>query len=239
MKKNLSIAFFCWISLLAVAQQDSALHRVIDANIKKADTIAKRDGEKLAVVLTQVNPDNIRYKRFDYQEGPTFTISKADINYVFYANGARESFAGFVMPTHPGGKNDLTIQPSGWGYYYKNDYITEPDMLDIAARLHDRHLDTLIDKVEKRRTWHTITLLGGIFFLGDGLYLIATNRSVRYHSGGLVSGNSSASLEENRTIGRSLVLAGLAAEGITLYLRYNRRKYSHIVMDAYNRDVTK
>lgn len=236
-KQTLTLAFISSLPMLVLGQQDTNLHNTSFGNMRKvADTIVKNTGERLIVTLTEVNPANVRYKQFDYENGPTFTLPKSDISYLIYANGSRESFENYVKLAAQNGGGDLSIQASGWGYYYKHNYITEPDMLDLASKLKDKNLDKLIDETEKRRVWHTVTLLGGIFLIGDGLYVISTNRTVRYHTGGLVTGNTPASQAQNRTIGRCIFLGGLATEGVTVYLRYNRRKYAHLVMDAYNKD---
>jgi hypothetical protein len=237
-KSHLAFLLGLFLRLSASAQTDTV--RKYNGSVPKiADTIVKRNGGKTAVELLEVNTENLVYKRFDYRSGPIFTISKTDIAYIIYGNGKRESFELSAKPLEPAAGSDLTIMPDGWRYFYRNHYITEPDMLDVASQLHNKNLDLLIDKVEKRRVWHTVTLLSGIFIIGDGLYLIATNRSVRYHPGGIVTGNTPAQQHVNRNIGRILILGGLATEGVTIHLRFNRRKYSHLVMDAYNKDISR
>ena len=54
---------------------------------KAQDTIVKRNGEKVTVKLMEVNPNDVRYKRLDYLEGPLFTVQKQDIKFIVYANG--------------------------------------------------------------------------------------------------------------------------------------------------------
>jgi len=183
MKHFYLFIILCFCTVLALAQ-DTA-HKQDVAGMKKVpDMVVKRDGEKLFVVLTEVNPDDIRYKRFDYQDGPSFTLPKQDIRYIVYANGTRESYDNYTPPASMGNSTDPSIQPSKWGYYYKERYLTEPDMLDVAEKLHDKKLDLMIYQVQKRRVWHTISLLGGIFLMADGAYFVIANRSVRYHRGG-------------------------------------------------------
>ena len=39
-----------------------------------SQNLKKRNYEKVVVKILEVDPTEIKYKRFDYQDGPTFTI---------------------------------------------------------------------------------------------------------------------------------------------------------------------
>ena len=58
------------------------------------DLIVRRDGQSVKAKITEVNPDNVRYKRFDNLEGPTFTILLSDIQSITYENGTTDSITG-------------------------------------------------------------------------------------------------------------------------------------------------
>ena len=57
------------------------------------DTLYLVSGTKEAVVLLEVNPDNLRYKRFNNQTGPTYTVLKTDVSSVKYKNGKSDIFS--------------------------------------------------------------------------------------------------------------------------------------------------
>src|SRR6202007_9440 len=81
--------------------------------VKAQDTIVKRNDEVVIGKILEVNQNEIKYKRFDYQDGPTFTTVKWELRYIIYGNGVKESFENITapmiaIPEKP--KKDLTIQ---------------------------------------------------------------------------------------------------------------------------------
>jgi hypothetical protein len=56
------------------------------------DKIYKRDGEHIDAKVTEVTNDEIKYKKFTYLDGPTFTISKSEVVMIIYENGEKDIF---------------------------------------------------------------------------------------------------------------------------------------------------
>jgi hypothetical protein len=54
------------------------------------DQLFKRDNSKLEVKILEINPTEIKYKLFTYQDGPTIIISKKDVALIIYQNGVHE-----------------------------------------------------------------------------------------------------------------------------------------------------
>ena len=57
------------------------------------DIIVTKKSEKIEAKITDVEQDCIKYKKFSYQEGPTYTIQKSEIASIIYQNGDVETFA--------------------------------------------------------------------------------------------------------------------------------------------------
>lgn len=57
------------------------------------DLIVTKKSEKIEAKITDVEQDCIKYKKFNYQEGPTYTIKKSEIASIIYQNGDVETFA--------------------------------------------------------------------------------------------------------------------------------------------------
>ena len=57
------------------------------------DIIVTKQSEKIEAKITDVEQDCIKYKKFNYQEGPTYTIKKSEIASIIYQNGDVETFA--------------------------------------------------------------------------------------------------------------------------------------------------
>jgi len=56
----------------------------------------KSSGE-IQAKITEITPTEIKYKRFDNPEGPTYTILKSDASSISYENGAKDIFTDSKM----------------------------------------------------------------------------------------------------------------------------------------------
>lgn len=56
------------------------------------DVIVKKDGTPILAMVMEINTDNVKYKKHDKQDGPTYTIAISDILSLTYANGEKEDF---------------------------------------------------------------------------------------------------------------------------------------------------
>lgn len=58
--------------------------------IKSQDLITKTDSSKLQTVILEVSPTEIKCKLFKYEDGPLIRITKSQIAYIVFKNGAIE-----------------------------------------------------------------------------------------------------------------------------------------------------
>lgn len=63
------------------------------------DTIYFKNKEKQVAQLLEVNPDNIKYKKWDNQSGPTYSVVKSDVELIVLSNGKKEVFS--ATPARP------------------------------------------------------------------------------------------------------------------------------------------
>ena len=54
------------------------------------DVIVKQNGDEIEAVVIEVSSDNIKYKDFDYQDGPLRNISVHEVFMIKYKNGTKE-----------------------------------------------------------------------------------------------------------------------------------------------------
>ncbi|MBI3519864.1 MAG: hypothetical protein HY062_10970 [Bacteroidetes bacterium] len=54
------------------------------------DQLFKKDNTKLEVKILEINPSEIKYKLFTYQDGPTISVAKKDVALIIYQNGVHE-----------------------------------------------------------------------------------------------------------------------------------------------------
>ncbi len=79
MKKNIItklIVFMCLITLNTNAQ----------------DIITKNDGTEIKAKVLEINTTEVKFKRFDYIDGPTVVLPVSELNYIKYPNGSIETF---------------------------------------------------------------------------------------------------------------------------------------------------
>ncbi len=212
--------------------------------VKAQDTLIKRNNEKIVIVIRSVDPDVIKYKRFDYQEGPVFTVGKWELKSIAYSNGATESFEGYTMPVFESPvKTDLSIQPTGRFYYFKNQKIKEQNMLDVVWKLNDKKINMAVAKTEQIKFTKNCFLVGGIALGAGGLLTAAgvfsgsNSRTANSTIGGAGSRRRAqrAARTQSQKIGGYMMLGGLSCEVVSVVINIKERKYAHIAVDLYNK----
>lgn len=88
LNKAITVAFALLISFISSFAQD---------------VIVKRNGDEVKVRVLEVNTDNIKYKNFDNQSGPLYTILKSEIFMIKYENGMKEVITPETTPSNNGG----------------------------------------------------------------------------------------------------------------------------------------
>jgi len=214
--------------------------------LKAQDTIVKRNNEKVIGKILEVNPTDIKYKRFDYPDGPTFTIVKWELKYIIYGNGVNESFESYTAPSNEGSsKKDLSIQPTGKYYYFKNQKISEVNMLDIVWKLQNKKINSVITKTEETRFTKNCFFVGGITLATAGLLTSAGafSPSTSRINNSTVGGGGSprraqrAQRMQRQKVGGYMMLGGVGCELVSVVFNIKEKKYAHIVVDLYNKEV--
>lgn len=62
------------------------------------DIITKKTGEEISAKITDVTHTEIKYKKSDNSEGPSFSILKSEVLMIKYANGTKEIFKEEIQP---------------------------------------------------------------------------------------------------------------------------------------------
>ena len=63
------------------------------ASIFAQDVITLKNGEEIQSLVQEIGDADVKYKKFDNPDGPNYTLKKAEIFMVKYANGSRDVFA--------------------------------------------------------------------------------------------------------------------------------------------------
>ena len=71
------------------------------------DIIVTRDSKRIEAKVTEINVDVVRYKQFDNQDGPVYSLPKNDILTIVYQNGQVETFE--LATATPNERNQTTF----------------------------------------------------------------------------------------------------------------------------------
>lgn len=74
------------------------------------DIMVRNDSTKIKASVLEINPNEIKYKLFNYDDGPKIICKKEDIAYIIYKNGSVDRFA------------TITINPLNSNTYEPNKY---------------------------------------------------------------------------------------------------------------------
>lgn len=66
---------------------------LVALNANAQDVIVKNDGSTILSKVLEVNQNDIKYKKFSNQDGPTYTINKLEIMSINYENGEKDVFS--------------------------------------------------------------------------------------------------------------------------------------------------
>ena len=62
------------------------------------DVIIKKNGDEIQAKILEVNTNEIKFKKIENIDGPTYVVSKADVFIIKYANGTREIVSALDAP---------------------------------------------------------------------------------------------------------------------------------------------
>ena len=77
MKKTLIIAIAIFIGCIGASAQD---------------IIVTNDGKSIEAIVMEISSSYVKYKRYDYQNGPTFTTKAETISRIEFQNGTTQEF---------------------------------------------------------------------------------------------------------------------------------------------------
>ncbi len=139
-------------------------------NVFSQDSIFKFDNTILQGKVLEISDIEIRYKKLDFTEGPTYVADKYDVSFIKYSNGMIDSFPE-VKPWFRKNKkttydtikivnnispysliNDNKIKIQGGNYNFSGQYFGYRKMGDyLLANTNDRQIKGLLLKAEQNR----------------------------------------------------------------------------------------
>jgi hypothetical protein len=191
---------------------------------KSQDVIIKKSGDEIKAKVIEIGVNEIKYKRYDFQDGPIYTIPKTDVVLVRYENGINE-----VITSGSGNNNSTTtpqtttVEPEKestkidyvFGSYSQNGrYISRSRVINILSETKDTEIKGLLKKSKNKKT------TGNIIALTVGLPLTVI--------GGLTTLAGVATVVENDTYygstnpdGPGIVTVGAVMTGTGLAILFS------------------
>ena len=93
------------------------------------DVIVKKDGSTILSKVLEVGQNEIKYKKYDNLEGPTYTINKSELQAINYQNGAKDTFSDSVREENrylPNNQNDGVQQYNDRALLMLDNNISKP-----------------------------------------------------------------------------------------------------------------
>jgi hypothetical protein len=209
------------------------------------DTIVTKSNEQIIAIILEVNPTTIKFKHFDYQDGPTFTLWKWELNYIVYHNGVSDHFENYTAPKDIGNASNSAIQTAGRFYYYQHQKIAERDMLEIAWKRNEKTMNAFIKQTEEKQFLKNSFLIAGVG-LGaagileySGVFYAYRSRAALSTVGrgrGARAAQAAARFRRQQT-GGYLILAGVGCEAVSLVFNIQEIRHAHMVVDLYNKSI--
>jgi hypothetical protein len=199
------------------------------------DTIMKNNGEMVQAKIIEISPTEIKYKKFNFIDGPTYIENKSGIKYVIFSNGLKEQFS--VQETLPQPQAPINLdyydpkalkeshvnkmEPWGAKYKYAGRKIGENEMQKILMKTQDRDIVPLI---QTARDAHKLQFLG---FAAIPLGIASV-----YLLGSSVSGTG---LNSGALAGSAICLAGaIACPIVSGIYKHKRTTSNRKAVEIYN-----
>lgn len=137
------------------------------SNLKAQDTIFMRSGEKIIAKIIELNTREVKYKKFDFQDGPLYVVSKTDIFKIAYVNGMTENLEdeNAIVQTNDYSKPkkneantsittrknllDNPIEIIG-NRYYLNYYLSIPEVNRLLLAKKNKEITTIVLATKKQ-----------------------------------------------------------------------------------------
>lgn len=127
------------------------------------DLIFRTDASRIEAKVTEITPEEVRYKRFSNPDGPTYVLPVKDIRYIEYPNGEKEVFSTSepipATPLTPATPVDpaLVAAATQVGKTYEiGDFYNEDGLTGVVCLLsEDREHGLIISMEEIYLPWST------------------------------------------------------------------------------------
>lgn len=80
----------------------------------ECDQIVFHDSREESVIVKEVTPTEIKYKKCGFEEGPLYTVDPTSVSVINYRNGTKEYYGSYVKPKLDEDKSNKIDHPTSW-----------------------------------------------------------------------------------------------------------------------------
>ena len=154
---------------------------LIGFTVSAQDIITLKNGDEIQALVQEIGDVDVKYKKFDNPNGPNYTLKKAEIFMIRYANGSRDVFATepvieVVPPLLPATRQpntqrqvEMQLEPlsiDGVQIYNSNGKKLSRSEIQNIMRNVPEALDLYNSGIRRRGTGTGFAIPGNILFWG-------------------------------------------------------------------------
>jgi hypothetical protein len=206
----------------------------ITKNSVAQDTLLLKNGTKIASNVLEVGSTEIKYKKADNPDGPTFVTKSHEVFSIRYKNGACDT----IKASAPAGKEKVVMSdPSDLnppiyraGPFYKQGYtrMKEKEMQRIIGKVNDSEINLHIRKAKVAKGMGYIGFIAIPAFIGGLVYtgVALINNNDSYY------GATNPQMSYGPSIGLGILAAGTLTTSIVF--KSLRKKHNNAALNIYN-----
>lgn len=205
------------------------------------DTIIKINGDRIVAKINEISATEIKYKKFDFQDGPTYIESKSNIQLILFSNGSREEFTSqakppvitpmessadyYSGPPKPSNK----IESFGNHFRYREEFISEKTLHDVLFKSKDKQIILLAGNAKDAKKLQYVGFgaiplgVGALYFLTRGIF-----NSTSYY------GQSRAQTSRDFTFSTICFMGAVACPIASGYFKHKRNVSNRQAIKLYN-----
>lgn len=213
---------------------------------RSQDTIVKKNGDIVIAKVLEIGPTEIKYKRYDFQEGPMYIEIKSNLDKIIFSNGIKE-----VFPSAPPSPSNQVIINNNepprdyynhpitasnkierWGmqYRYHNERLNEKDMFEILNKTKDKKIVGLVAQAKDAKALQYIGFFGIPLGILSGIFL-AKSTGMFYNS---PYNNSYPNRNSDLTFSGLFLAGAITCPIVSGIQKAKRSTYTHDAIKLYN-----
>lgn len=204
------------------------------------DTIVKRSSEIIVAKILEISSTEIRYKKFDFQDGPTYIEMKSKVQMIHYANGMKETFEEEKVEKTEikiaDTKDDYIVKETPvsnridmWGqsrFRQKGTIYNEREIQNILLKTNDKKIMSLVGKAKDAKKAQYFGFAGIPLGIGAGGLLLAS---------AVYGGNNYYGFEPSYLAGAAVcAVAAIACPAIAITFKTKRNNCNRAAVKMYN-----